>query len=94
MIAVICLRILVSAKWIQRNNQTQYNKLDVYKFIIQGFASGSLDADAESVWIFVADGGECFAAQSYAKNKGLYGKRVSALSIVSHTVLIPTVVYY
>ncbi|KAL0924341.1 hypothetical protein M5K25_005157 [Dendrobium thyrsiflorum] len=48
----------------------------------QGFASGSLDADAQSVRIFVADGGECLTAQSYAKNMGLYGERVGALSIV------------
>ncbi|EOY30757.1 Aspartate aminotransferase, cytoplasmic [Theobroma cacao] len=48
----------------------------------QGFASGSLDADAQSVRMFVADGGECFIAQSYAKNMGLYGERVGALSIV------------
>nr|GFC79554.1 hypothetical protein [Tanacetum cinerariifolium] len=39
-----------------------------------GFASGSLDADAQAVRMFVADGGECFAAQSYAKNMGLYGE--------------------
>ncbi|XP_047327976.1 aspartate aminotransferase, cytoplasmic-like [Impatiens glandulifera] len=48
----------------------------------QGFASGSLDADAQPVRIFVADGGECLVAQSYAKNMGLYGERVGALSIV------------
>ncbi|XP_051148916.1 aspartate aminotransferase, cytoplasmic-like [Andrographis paniculata] len=48
----------------------------------QGFASGSLDADAGSVRAFVADGGECLAAQSYAKNMGMYGERVGALSIV------------
>ncbi|PKI67621.1 aspartate aminotransferase, cytoplasmic-like [Punica granatum] len=48
----------------------------------QGFASGSLDSDAQSVRIFVADGGECLVAQSYAKNMGLYGERVGALSIV------------
>lgn len=51
----------------------------------QGFASGSLDADARSVRMFVADGGECLAAQSYAKNMGLYGERVGALSIVCKT---------
>lgn len=34
--------------------------------------------------MFVADGGECLLAQSYAKNMGLYGERVGALSIVSH----------
>ncbi|XP_054788259.1 aspartate aminotransferase 1 isoform X2 [Prosopis cineraria] len=48
----------------------------------QGFASGSLDADAQSVRIFAADGGELLVAQSYAKNMGLYGERVGALSIV------------
>lgn len=51
--------------------------------VFQGFASGSLDKDAQSVRMFVADGGECLAAQSYAKNMGLYGERVGALSIVS-----------
>lgn len=51
----------------------------------QGFASGSLDEDAHSVRTFVADGGECFIAQSYAKNMGLYGERVGALSIVCKT---------
>ncbi|PKI66033.1 aspartate aminotransferase, cytoplasmic [Punica granatum] len=51
----------------------------------QGFASGSLDKDAQSVRIFVADGGECLVAQSYAKNMGLYGERVGALSIVCKT---------
>lgn len=48
----------------------------------QGFASGNLDADAKPIRMFVADGGECLAAQSYAKNMGLYGERVGALSIV------------
>ncbi|KAL6514286.1 Aspartate aminotransferase 3, chloroplastic [Orobanche minor] len=47
----------------------------------QGFASGDLDTDAESIRMFVNDGGECFVAQSYAKNMGLYGERVGALSI-------------
>jgi len=41
-----------------------------------------LDADAQSVRMFVADGGECLVAQSFAKNMGLYGERVGALSIV------------
>ncbi|KAG2591832.1 hypothetical protein PVAP13_5NG507000 [Panicum virgatum] len=48
----------------------------------QGFASGSLDKDAQPVRMFVADGGELLMAQSYAKNMGLYGERVGALSIV------------
>ena len=33
--------------------------------------------------MFVADGGECFIAQSFAKNMGLYGERIGALTIVS-----------
>lgn len=51
----------------------------------QGFASGSLEADAKPVRMFVADGGECFTAQSFAKNMGLYGERIGALSIVCKT---------
>lgn len=51
-------------------------------FSQKGFASGSLDADAQPVRLFVADGGELLVAQSYAKNLGLYGERVGALSIV------------
>ncbi|KAJ8768701.1 hypothetical protein K2173_023605 [Erythroxylum novogranatense] len=51
----------------------------------QGFASGNLDADAQSVRMFVADGGECLVAQSYAKNMGLYGERVGALSVICKT---------
>lgn len=51
-------------------------------FPIQGFASGNLDADAQPIRLFAADGGELLAAQSYAKNMGLYGERVGALSIV------------
>ncbi|KAE8735389.1 Aspartate aminotransferase [Hibiscus syriacus] len=39
----------------------------------QGFASGSLDADAQPVRMFVADGGECFIAQSYAKTWDFMG---------------------
>lgn len=55
---------------------------DVFSLLLQGFASGNLDADAYAVRLFVADGGECLVAQSFAKNMGLYGERVGALSIV------------
>ncbi|KAJ4963272.1 hypothetical protein NE237_023211 [Protea cynaroides] len=51
------------------------------KSTYQSFASGSLDADTQSVRFFVADGGECLVAQIYAKNMGLYGERVGALNI-------------
>jgi aspartate aminotransferase len=58
--------------------------------ILQGFASGSLDTDAHAVRSFVADGGECLIAQSYAKNMGLYGERIGALSIVWKFMLLPS----
>lgn len=48
----------------------------------QGFASGSLDRDAAPVRSFAGDGGEMLIAQSYAKNLGLYGERVGALTFV------------
>ena len=49
----------------------------------QGFASGNLDRDAASIRLFAcAPGMEMLLAQSYAKNMGLYGERVGALSVV------------
>jgi len=48
----------------------------------QGFASGNAEKDAYAIRKFVDDG-HCIAlGQSYAKNFGLYGERVGALSIV------------
>ncbi len=48
----------------------------------QGFASGKPDQDADAVRAFVAAGHSILLAQSYAKNFGLYGERVGALSVV------------
>lgn len=48
----------------------------------QGFASGHPDKDAYALRRFVSDGHQPMVAQSYAKNFGLYGERVGALSIV------------
>lgn len=56
--------------------------IDLRSKSFQGFASGNLDADAQSIRMFVNDGGELLVAQSYAKNMGLYGERVGALSMV------------
>lgn len=74
-------------KWldIAKNTSGSYT-LIIHIFLLtwQGFASGSLDKDAQSVRMFVADGGELLMAQSYAKNMGLYGERVGALSIVRY----------
>lgn len=71
-----------------RNRMTmKFSSNDCFFCCSQGFASGSLDKDAHAVRTFVADGGECFVAQSYAKNMGLYGERVGALSIVSYRLI-------
>lgn len=51
--------------------------------MLQGFASGDLDADAASLRLFTDAGLELLLSQSYAKNLGLYGERVGALSVVS-----------
>ena len=48
----------------------------------QGFASGDADEDAYAVRQFVQDGHCLMLAQSFAKNFGLYGERVGALSVV------------
>mmetsp|Transcript_7345 Transcript_7345/g.22394 ORF Transcript_7345/g.22394 Transcript_7345/m.22394 type:complete len:418 (+) Transcript_7345:61-1314(+) len=48
----------------------------------QGFATGDLRKDRFAVELFAKADMEMFISQSYAKNMGLYGERVGALSIV------------
>lgn len=48
----------------------------------QGFATGDLDRDGAAIRLFANAGLEMLLAQSFAKNMGLYGERVGALSIV------------
>jgi len=52
----------------------------------QGFASGNTEKDAEGVRLFVNDGHEIALCQSFAKNFGLYGQRVGAVSFLTSTV--------
>jgi aspartate/tyrosine/aromatic aminotransferase len=49
----------------------------------QGFASGDLERDAFAPRLFADAGMELLLAQSYAKNMGLYGERIGALTVVS-----------
>ncbi|KAL0345231.1 UNVERIFIED_CONTAM: Aspartate aminotransferase, cytoplasmic [Sesamum radiatum] len=80
-----------SDQWEQiRQLMRSKGLLPFFDSAYQGFASGNLDADAESIRMFVADGGECLAAQSYAKNMGVYGERVGAFSIVCKTADVAT----
>ncbi|GAX73929.1 hypothetical protein CEUSTIGMA_g1379.t1 [Chlamydomonas eustigma] len=48
----------------------------------QGFATGSLDADAAAPRLFVDKGLEVMVSQSYSKNLGLYGERVGAMVMI------------
>lgn len=48
----------------------------------QGFASGDAEHDAAAIRLFVDDGHPILLGQSFAKNFGLYGERVGALSFV------------
>jgi aspartate aminotransferase len=58
------------------------NHIPFFDVAYQGFASGSLDADASSVRSFAARGIELLVAQSYSKNLGLYGERIGAINVV------------
>lgn len=48
----------------------------------QGFASGDLDEDAYAIRLFASQRIDMFVAQSFAKNMGLYGERVGALTVI------------
>lgn len=49
----------------------------------QGFATGDLKRDAQSIHIFLEEGLQMVISQSLAKNMGLYGERIGALHIVT-----------
>lgn len=50
------------------------NLLVFFDMAYQGFASGSIDRDAEAVRMFIKEGHKIILAQSFAKNMGLYGE--------------------
>ncbi|KAK6912533.1 Aminotransferase, class I/classII, partial [Dillenia turbinata] len=58
------------------------NHIPFFDVAYQGFASGSLDEDAASVWLFAECGMELLVAQSYSKNLGLYAERIGAINVV------------
>jgi aspartate aminotransferase len=59
--------------------------LAFFDLAYQGFASGDPDRDAYSLRLFVQEGVDVLAAQSYAKNMGLYGQRVGALNVITRS---------
>jgi len=58
------------------------NHFPFFDCAYQGFASGDLDRDAFAIRYFAEQGFEMFAAQSFAKNFGLYGERIGAFHAV------------
>jgi aspartate/tyrosine/aromatic aminotransferase len=60
-----------------------YIYLYLYSYIYTYIYSGDSEEDAYSIRKFVADGNHIILSQSYAKNFGLYGERVGALSVVT-----------
>jgi len=68
--------------FLSRNNK----KKQIFPFMdlaYQGFATGDTDRDAYAVRLFADEGHDLVVAQSFAKNMGLYGERVGALSFIS-----------
>lgn len=59
------------------------NHIILFDSAYQGFASGDAEEDAYAIRKFVSDGHHIMLCQSYAKNFGLYGERIGALSIVT-----------
>ena len=49
---------------------------------MQGFASGDCERDGLAVKMFLDRGMHMALSQSYAKNMGMYGQRIGALSVV------------
>lgn len=58
------------------------NLFPFFDMAYQGFATGDIDRDASAVRMFIEDGHQIVLAQSFAKNMGLYGERVGALTVV------------
>lgn len=57
------------------------NLFPFFDMAYQGFASGNVDGDAFAVRQFLADGHNIILTQSYAKNMGLYGERIGAMTV-------------
>ncbi len=58
------------------------NHVVFFDMAYQGYTSGNCDKDAFAVRLFEKAGLPIITAQSFAKNFGLYGQRVGALSFI------------
>jgi len=66
------------------------NLLPFFDMAYQGFASGNIDKDAESIRIFMDEGLEFLLAQSFSKNFGIYSERTGALHVFTKSQKIAT----
>lgn len=60
----------------------QRHHIVLFDMAYQGYTSGNCDKDAYAVRLFEKAGIPIITAQSFAKNFGLYGQRVGALSLI------------
>ncbi|KAF7287630.1 aspartate aminotransferase, mitochondrial-like [Rhynchophorus ferrugineus] len=73
-------------QWKEISNICKQRKLFVlFDLAYQGFASGNLNNDVWAVRYFAEEGHKIGIAQSFAKNMGLYGERVGALTLLTET---------
>uniref|UniRef100_A0A170YUJ9 Aspartate aminotransferase n=1 Tax=Triatoma infestans TaxID=30076 RepID=A0A170YUJ9_TRIIF len=63
----------------------QKNHFPFFDMAYQGFASGDVTNDAFAVRHFISEGHQIALAQSFAKNMGLYGERIGALTVVTNS---------
>nr|AIT70263.1 aspartate aminotransferase [Symphyocladia latiuscula] len=78
---------LKKEEWDEILNIIKTNKLvPLFDSAYQGFASGNLDEDAYAIRLFARSKIDMFVSQSFAKNMGLYGERVGALTVVCKNV--------
>lgn len=70
-------------EWKQLSKVIKEKKVfPFFDMAYQGFATGSVDNDAFAVRLFEKEGHQLMLAQSFAKNMGLYGERVGALTFL------------
>eukprot|EP00123_Amoebidium_parasiticum_P001101 comp12110_c0_seq1/m.6846 comp12110_c0_seq1/g.6846 ORF comp12110_c0_seq1/g.6846 comp12110_c0_seq1/m.6846 type:complete len:435 (-) comp12110_c0_seq1:417-1721(-) len=63
----------------------QKSLFPLFDMAYQGFASGDIDRDAYAVRMFLDKGINVALCQSFAKNMGLYGERVGAVTVTGST---------
>jgi len=72
------------AQWKELSDLMKEKKhFSFFDMAYQGFASGDILKDAFAVRYFVEQGHQILLCQSFAKNLGLYGERVGAISFVT-----------